>query len=110
MKSYLLFTGNEQKVIITSHNSVEDHGLLKKLKSKGIAKFIAYEVSIESVREKYGKCFDIFCNNLGKIDDLMLLDYFRGSSLNKFSFFELSNPTFLEPEKADAVNIYMVGV
>ena len=110
MKSYFLFTGTDQKVILTSYNSVEDPGLLRKLKSEGIAKFIAYEVSIESAREKYGKCFDIFCNNLGKSDDLMLLDYFGGSSSNKFSFHELSNPTFYEPKKVDALNIHMVGV
>ena len=110
MKSYFLFTGTEPKVILTSYASVEHPELLKKLKSKGIAKFIAYEVSLESMRASYGKYFDIVCNDLHGSDDLRIIDYGVESSAKKFSFDELSNPASYEPEQPRTVDIYMVGV
>ena len=110
MKSYLLFTVTGPKVILTSYDSIEHPKLLKKLKSEGIAKFIAYEVSIESTRAKFRKYFDGICNYLYESDDLRIMDYSGDSSSEKFSFNELSNPTFYESNQAQAVNIYMVGV
>ena len=110
MKSYLLFTGTGLKIILTSYASVEHPELLKKLKSKGIVKFIAYEVSIESTRAKYGKHFDIICSELHGGDYLRVLEYSDESSSSKFSFDELSNPTFYTPEHARGVDVYMVGV
>ena len=110
MKSYFLFTGSDPKVILTSYDSLDDPKLLNKLKSKGITKFIAYELSLESTRARYGKQFDTMCSGLDGIDDLKVLDYSVDSSSRKFSFDELSNPTFCEPKKVDALDIYMVGV
>lgn len=110
MKSYFIFTGNDPKVILTSYDSVDNPKLLKKLKSKGIAKFIAYELSIESTRDKYGEQFDTLCRSLHGSDDLKVLDYAVESPSRKFSFDELSNPTFCEPKPVDVLDIYMVGV
>ena len=95
MKSYFLFTGTGPKVILTSYDSVEHPGLLKKLKSKGIAKFIAYEVSLESTRAKYGNYFNVVCDDIYESNDLRIVDCSGESSSEKFSFNELSNPTCL---------------
>jgi hypothetical protein len=46
MKAYFLFTAGRPLVILTSYNSIENENVLKRLNSKGIAKFIAYEVPI----------------------------------------------------------------
>lgn len=110
MKSYFVFTGTEPKVILTSYDSLDDPQLLKKLKSQGIKKFIAYEVSMESTRAKYGKYFDTLCNELHEGGGLWVLDYNCESSSRKFSFEEMTNPVFCEPKQADALDIYMVGV
>ena len=110
MKSYLLFTVTGPKVILTSYDSIDHPELVKKLKSKGIAKFIAYEVSIESARAKYGKYFNSACNNLYESNYLRIIDCSSDRSSEKFSFNELSNPTFYEPNQVQTVDIYMVGV
>jgi len=110
VKSYFIFTGNDPKVILTSYDSVDNPQLLQKLKTKGIAKFIAYEVSMESTRAKYGKQFDTMCGDLHGSDDIKILDYAVDSPSRKFSFEEMSNPTFCEPKQVDALDIYMVGV
>lgn len=110
MKSYLIFTGTGPKVILTSYDSVQHPQLLKKLKSKGITKFIAYEVSVESTSALYGEYFNIISNELNESDDFRVIDYGGDSASRKFSFGELSNPTFYESNRDHTLDIYMVGV
>lgn len=110
MKSYLIFTGAGTKIILTSYDSVQHPQLLKKLKLKGITKFIAYQVSLELTRAKYGDYFDTVSCNLGESDDLKVIDYGSDRLSSKFSLDELNNPTFYEPQCDHSVDIYMVGV
>jgi len=97
MKAYFLFTGTGPVVILTTYNSVEHTEVLKKLESKGIEKFIAHEVPVESTKAKYGAHFDIVCNDLHESDDLRVLDYSGERAFKKFSFKELGTPIFHEP-------------
>ena len=97
MKAYFLFTGTGPVVILTTYNSVEHAEVLKRLESKGIEKFIAYEVPVESVKSKYGTHFDVVCNDLHESDDLRVLDYSGERAFRKFSFQELGTPIFHEP-------------
>jgi len=97
MKAYFLFTGTGPVVILTTYNSVEHTEVIKRLESKGIAKFIAYEVPVESIKDKYGTHFNIVLNDLHESDDLRVLDYSGERAFKKFSFKELSAPIFHEP-------------
>jgi len=97
MKAYFLFTGTGPVVILTTYKSVEHAEVLKKLESKGIAKFIAYEVPIESIKAKYGSHFDVVRNDLHESDDLRVLDYSGERAFKKFSFKELGTPIYHEP-------------
>ena len=54
IKAGIFFTGTGLILILTTYNSLDDSKLIEKLFSKGIKKFIAYEVSEDSVKEKYG--------------------------------------------------------
>ena len=64
MKTALIFTGSSPILIITSYPSLEDKRFLEKLKQKGIDKFIAFEVQLESAKKKYGSRFDVIKNDL----------------------------------------------
>ncbi len=64
MKTALIFTGSSLILIITSYPSLEDKRFLEKLKQKGIDKFIAFEVQLESAKKKYGSRFDVIKNDL----------------------------------------------
>ena len=97
MKAYFLFTGTGPVVILTTYNSVEHTEVLKKLESKGIAKFIAYEVPVESIKAKYGAHFDVVRNDLRESDDLRVLDYSGERAFKRFSFKELGTPIVHEP-------------
>ena len=99
MKSYFLFTASGPLVILTSYDSIKDPELLQRLDSKGISKFIAHEVSIESAKTKYGKHFDVVCQDLYQSDDLRVLDYNGDRAFRNFGFKELGTPIYHEPRQ-----------
>ena len=97
MRAYFLFTANGPLVILTSYESIEHPVLLKKLAAKGIPKFIAYEIFVETVRAKYGKHFEVVCEDLTETDDLRVLDYSGDRAFRLWSFGELGVPVYHEP-------------
>ncbi len=100
MKAYFLFTAGGPLVVLTSYDSVENSELLKKLRSKGIGKFIACKVPVELAKARYGGHFDVVCQNLHETDDLRVLDYNGERAYKNFSFKELGRPIFCEVEES----------
>lgn len=98
MKGYFLFTASGPLVILTSYESITDPGLLRKLGSKGITKFIAHEISVEEARAKYGKHFDVVCEDLSESDDLRMLDFSGERAFRRYRFTELGPPIHYEAE------------
>lgn len=99
MKAYFLFTASGLMIILTSYGSIKDPRLLDKLNAKGIAKFIAYEVSLDKARQRYGGHFDVVCQDLHESDDLRVLDYNGERAFRNFSFAELGEPVYYEAEE-----------
>jgi len=97
MKAYFLITSGGPLVMLTSYDSIENPVLLNKLDSKGISKFIAYEVPVESAKSKYGMHFDIVLQDLHQSDDIRILDYSGERAFKNFSFKELG-PAFYHEE------------
>jgi hypothetical protein len=99
MKAYFLFTANGPLVILTSYNSIENPAFLEKLDSKGISKFIAHEVSVDSAKVKYGMHFDMVMQDLHQSDDIRILDYSGERAFRLFNFKELGPAIYHELEK-----------
>lgn len=97
MKAGIFFTGSGPVVLITSFDSFTNPILVKRLSSKGIKKFIAYEIPIELAIEKYGHHYDVIMDDLKQEDDLRVLDYDGHHIFGKFSLKELGNPIYYEP-------------
>ncbi len=89
MKAALIFTGSSPILIITSYPSLDDERFLEKLKQKGIEKFIAFEVKLESAKGKYGSRFDVIRDDLNETEDMRVLDYNGQLAFERFSFEEL---------------------
>ncbi len=89
MKTALIFTGSSPILIITSYPSLDDKRFLEKLKQKGIEKFIAFEVQLESAKEKYGNRFDVIRDDLNETEDMRVLDYNGQLAFERISFEEL---------------------
>ena len=91
MKAGIFFTGTGPILILTSYESFLDPDLVDKLNSKGIKKFIAYEVEEEKVRKQYGGHFQVVLNDLNQSDDLRVLDYDGHHVFYNFSLSDMKN-------------------
>jgi len=96
MKAGIFFSGTGPILILTTYDSLADQKLVEKLYAKGIKKFIAYEVSDEKVKERYGMQYNVIMGDLHQTDDLRVLDYDGHHVFNNFSFKELGDPIFYE--------------
>jgi len=96
MKAGIFFTGSGPILILTSYNSLSNPEFVGKLSMKGIKKFIAYEVSDELVKEKYGQHFKVIMGDLYQTDDLRILDYDGHNVFRNFSFNKLGKPVYHE--------------
>jgi len=97
MKAYFLITGTGPLVILTSYDSITSPALIEKLNSKGISKFIAREISVDTVKSRYGHHFEVVCQDLHEADDLRVLDYDGHRVFKSFAFSELGTPIYHEP-------------
>ncbi|MBN2810133.1 MAG: hypothetical protein JXR80_11625 [Deltaproteobacteria bacterium] len=97
MKAGIFFAGSGPVLILTSYASLTNSSLVEKLSNKGIKKFIAFEVSESTLKEKYGKHFEIIMGDLYQTDDLRVLDYDGHHIFNIFHLEELGDPIFYEP-------------
>jgi len=89
MRSYLVLTENGPILVLTSSESITEETLLDSLHSKGIDKFIAYEVSVERVHEFYGVPFEIIAADLESGKDLRVVDFDGPHIFNCLSFSDL---------------------
>jgi len=91
MKAALIFPGTGPILILTTYPSVTDERFLEKLKQKGINKFIAFEVSLDTAKQKYGSRYDLIVMDLGDTEDMRVLDYNGYTAFHNFSFKELGD-------------------
>lgn len=96
MKAGIFFTGTGPILILTTYESFNDSDFIEKLSAKGIKKFIAYEVSEDKVKQRYGMHFNVVLGDLRQSDDLRVLDYDGHHVFHNFSFRELSEPIYHE--------------
>jgi len=97
MKAGIIFTGTGPILVLTSYESFQDPKFIEKLNAKGIKKFIARELPLESVKKKYGLQYNIVLGDLNQTDDLRVLDYNGHNVFYNFSFKEMGEPIFCEP-------------
>jgi hypothetical protein len=92
MRAYIVFSGTGPILILTTFPSLTDERLVDKLRHKGIAKFIAYEVPIPEVERIYGVPFDVIASDLEKAEDVRVLDFNGHHIFSSFSFAHLGEP------------------
>ena len=89
MKAGIIFTGTGPILILTTYESFADGKLVEKLGHKGIKKFMAYEVPLDLVRQKYGQQYDMIMKDVKQTDDLRVLDFDGHKIFYSFSFTDL---------------------
>ena len=94
MKAGIFFTCTGPILLLTSYDSLTNPKLVNKLNTKGIKKFIAYEVDEETLKEKYGNHYEVVMGDLHQTDDLRVLDYDGQHVFQNFSLKELGQPIY----------------
>jgi len=97
MKGGIFFTGSGPIVVVTSHDAFSEPGFLEKMIAKGLKKFIAYEVPVQELKNKYGNHYDVIMKDLNQTDDLRVLDYDGHRVFSQFDLSTLSEPFYYEP-------------
>ena len=93
IRAYLIFTGSGPILILSTYPSLTDERLVDKLRYKGIDKFIAYEVHLDAVRQRYEKTYEAIANDLeGSPDDIRVLDFNGHQIMANFSLQALGEP------------------
>ena len=99
MKAGIFFTGTGPILILTTYDTFDEPRFVEKLHTKGIKKFIAYEVPEDMVKQKYGNHFNVIMGDLRQSDDLRVLDYDGHHVFYNFSLFDLGQPVYFESGK-----------
>jgi hypothetical protein len=96
MKAGIVFTGTGPILILTTYETFEDPKIVEKLAAKGISKYIASELPLETVKKKYGNHYDVILGDLKQTDDLRVLDYNGYNVFHNFKFSEMGKAVYHE--------------
>ena len=91
-RAYLIFTGTGPILILSTYPTLTDSRLVEKLRYKGIEKFLAYEVDLEAVSERYPQSYAPTIADLGDDEDIRVLDFNGHQIMANFSLSELGDP------------------
>ena len=95
-RAYLIFTGTGPILLLCTYPDVTDARLVKKLRYKGISKFLAYEVRLDAVRAAYPEAFDSVVSDLEGVEDIRVLDFNGHQIMANFSLDALGEPVKFE--------------
>jgi hypothetical protein len=91
-RAYLVFTGSGPILVLATYPKLTDERLVGKLRYKGIDKFIAYEVDLEAVQDRYPGAFENVAKDLEGVEDLRVLDFNGHQIMANFSLDKLGDP------------------
>lgn len=92
MRCYLIFTGTGPILLVSTYPKLTDERLVRKLGYKGIDKFIAYQVDLDVVQERYSLVFDAIVEDLEGVEDMRVLDFNGHQIMANFSLEALGDP------------------
>lgn len=95
-QAYLIFTGTGPILVLSTYPSLTDERLRAKLRYKGIQKFIAYEVSLAAVKERYAHSYASVAADLDAAEDVRVLDFNGHQIMANFALDELGEPLKVE--------------
>lgn len=93
MRSYLIFTGSGPILVVSTYPKLTDDRLIQKLRYKGIDRFLAYQVDLSAVEERYGEAYHHVVADLASAgEDIRVLDFNGHQIMANFSLNELGDP------------------
>ena len=74
MKGILVVGGSGPLLLLSSYPTIDDPALIARLRAKGLARFLAWEVPVDRLRDLYGYTFRDIAEQLSTRGDLRVLD------------------------------------
>jgi len=91
-RAYIVFAGSGPILLLSTYPKLTDERLVSKLRYKGIDKFIAYEVELGAIRERYAESYASVSRDLEGAEDMRVLDFNGHQIMANFSLDELGDP------------------
>jgi len=91
MKGILVFGASGPLLLLSSYEEVDNPALIAKLHSKGLDKFLAYEIPIKRCQDLYGYTYRDIVADLQDADDIRVLDFDGHRIFLNFSLMELGD-------------------
>lgn len=96
MKAAIVVSGSSPILVLTTYEHLDSAKFAEKLERKGIKKYIALELPLEMVKERYGHHYDVIMEDLKQTDDLRVLDYDGHHVYLTFKFSEMGKAVYHE--------------
>lgn len=91
MVAFLVFGEGEPALIMSSREAADDGRLISGLTTRGFNKFIAYEVPLPELRERYGVPFEVIEHDVRNGKEVRVLDYKGRHVLENVRFADLGS-------------------
>lgn len=88
----LVVTGGGPLLILTSYPGSDDERLIEQLRLRGVSRFLAYEIAVDTVRERYPDSYDRVARDLADVQDARVLDFNGHQIMARFQHSELGAP------------------
>jgi hypothetical protein len=92
MTAFLVFTDFEPLLVMTPRTAAADGRLARGLGDKGIRRFIAHEVPLEGLKERYGVPYEIVESDVRGGSDVRVLDSNGSHVFANIRFADLGPP------------------
>lgn len=92
MKAAILFTGSGPLAVLTSAEDIEAPDVVSRLEVKGLDKFMAFEVPLDLMRQRYGRHYTAVLEDSRQNDLLRVVDEDGGRIFKLFRLDELGPP------------------
>lgn len=91
-RAYLIFTGSGPILVLSTYPKLTDGRLVEKLRYKGIDRFLAYEVDLAAVQERYEHSYENVVKDLEGEQDMRVLDFNGHQIMANFNLEALGDP------------------
>ncbi len=102
MKAYLVFSGTGPILVLTARPSLTEEHALARLKDKGLTRFIAYPLPLDTVKARYADHYNHVFEDTRETDDLRVLDPDGEHAFGRFGLSDFGSPVLYEETPATA--------
>ncbi|NCO58507.1 MAG: hypothetical protein COW73_06215 [Nitrospirae bacterium CG18_big_fil_WC_8_21_14_2_50_70_55] len=101
LKTFMVFTGTGPILVVTRLNDMEEEVARLHMESKGIRKYIAYEVPYTTAETRYGTRLHKAVDRLASDDDIRVFDVDGHHAFMIFDFTEMGEPVYVDAKLSE---------